>query len=67
MIEVHDIVQITDETHHWFPALITVSEVKSWGVQGYACVLENSPEPCGQAYIRIRTEQFEHVGRAVIV
>lgn len=27
------VVQITDGNHAWFPSLLIVSEVKSWGVQ----------------------------------
>ena len=37
MIEPGDIIQITDDANPWFPCLLVVSEVKSWGVQ--ACVL----------------------------
>lgn len=63
-----DIVQITDENHHWYPALIVVDEVKSWGVMGYAHIIKNtSSEPNGQAYIRLNSNQYEHVGCAVIV
>lgn len=25
-----DIVQITDTSHHWFPALLVVDEVRAW-------------------------------------
>lgn len=63
-----DIVQIVDEKHHWFPALLVVTEDKGWGVMGYHVVCTNDrDEPNGQAYIRIKNEQIELVGRAVIV
>ncbi len=62
-----DIVQITNENHHWFPALIVVSEPKSFGVQGYLVVINNSDEGNGLAFIRLNHEDIELVGFAVIV
>lgn len=61
------IVQITDESHHWWPALIVVSEVKPWGVQGYTVVVDNTEGPNGQAYIRLAEGRYELVGEAIIV
>lgn len=63
----NDIVQIIDEGHPWFPALLVVSEVKPWGVQAYTLIVTNNEEPNGQAYNRLPTGTFEVVGRAVIV
>lgn len=60
------IVQITDESHHWFPALIVVTEVKAWGVMGYTIIVTNDESSNGQAYIRLKNDEFEAVGRAVI-
>jgi len=61
MIEVNDIVQISPEVNHqggfWAGNLLVVTEVKSWGVQGY-CRTEG-----GEAYIRLKHGQFEKVGR----
>ena len=66
-----DIVQITDENHHWFPALIVVSEVKGFGCQGYAMVPDESAEQGnnlgGRAYIRLNENTYEKVGHAVLV
>jgi hypothetical protein len=69
MFKRDDIVQITDEAHHWFPALLVVSEIKGdWGLMGYCIVVNNDPAtPNGQAFIRIKNEQVELVGRAIIV
>lgn len=61
-VEEGDIVQITDETHEWFPSLIVVSEVKSFGVQGYVHIPMK-----GDAYIRLDKSKYERVGRAAIV
>ena len=68
-LESGDIVQITDETHHWFPALIIVSEPKSWGIKGYA-LIPHSNKPGSQAntaYIRLEHGQFELCGSAIMV
>ena len=62
-----DVVQITNENHHWFPALIIVSEPKSFGVQGYTVIVNNSDEPNGLAYIRLNHDDLELVGSAVLV
>jgi hypothetical protein len=60
-IEVNDIVQVSPEVNHqggfWAGNLLVVTEVKSWGVQGY-CRTESA-----NVYIRLKTGQFEKVGR----
>lgn len=66
-VERNDIVQITDQGHQWFPALLIVEELKGWGVMGYHHVVTNDDKAAGQAYIRIKGAQFEKVGSAVIV
>jgi hypothetical protein len=68
-IAVHDIVQITDATHAWYPCLMVVSEVKTWGVQAWAFIPKSNDgsEPPGQAYNRLRWAQVEKVGTAIIV
>jgi len=63
-----DIVQIIDTEHHWFPCLITVTEPKSWGIQGYVTFpmhVDGELEVV-QAYIRLNTEQILKVGKAKI-
>lgn len=64
--QINDIVQITDESHHWFPCLVVVTEPKSWGVQGYVMIPSNDGSGTRQAYIRPRNEQIEVVGKAII-
>lgn len=66
-MEVGDIVQITDPNHHWYPCLIIVSEVKSWGIQGYISIPNDNQGNVGNAYIRLPNESFEMVGKAVII
>jgi hypothetical protein len=68
-IAVHDIVQITDQAHPWFPCLLLVTEVKSWGIQGFAAIPQSndgSTAP-GQAFNRLRWEQIERIGPAVVI
>lgn len=66
-LQAGDIVQITDPQHQWYPALIVVDEVKSWGIQGYTLIVTNGPEPNGRAYIRLKSAVYERVGMAVLV
>lgn len=61
------IVQITNPDHHWYPCLVIVSEVKSWGIQGYISIPSDNRGNVGNAYIRLSTEQFEVVGEAKLV
>lgn len=66
-IEVGDIIQITDESNKWFPCLLIVSEVKSWGVQAYITIPKNDGTRLGQAYYRIENGKYEKVGSAILV
>jgi hypothetical protein len=67
-MRIGDIVQIVDEKHPWYPCLLIVSEVKSWGVQ--ACTLipksNDSSEGPGEAYNRLPFEQIAIVGHAEV-
>lgn len=60
IINVDDIVQLT-ETHKWCGALVQVTEVKSFGIQGFIFM-----PGYGNAFIRAKYDEFEVVGRAVI-
>lgn len=47
-------------------SFLTVTEVRSWGVQGYVQVLgTRAAGPGGQAYYRAGWDEFEYVGKAV--
>jgi len=63
--EIHegDIVQIVDESHAWFPCLLVVSEVKSWGVVAYAFIPQ---KPVAQAFNRLESKQIYKVGVTAI-
>lgn len=57
MVHEHDIVQI-HESHKWGGCLLVVTEVKSFGVQGYVRIPLQ-----GDAFLRISDEDFTVVGR----
>lgn len=62
-----DIVQIVDPDHHWYPCLVIVSEVKSWGIQGYLTIPQDNQGNVGNAYIRLSNEVIEVVGHANLI
>lgn len=50
--------------HRWFGGcFMVVTEVRSWGVQGYVTV----PGEDGDAYYRVPWENVEYIGEAVWV
>lgn len=64
----NDIVQIIDDAHPWYPALLIVDEVKTWGVQAYCHIpTANDSNNTQQAFTRLNNEQIERVGIAAIV
>lgn len=65
-VQAGDVVQITDPSHQWYPALVTVTDVKSWGIQGYVVTPTKGLKENGPAYIRIQLGRYEYVGKAVI-
>lgn len=69
MFSTGDIVQIIDETHPWFPALLIVDEVKSWGVRAYLHIPESNVESacCSKEYNRLDNEQIKRVGTVAIL
>ncbi len=61
--EPHDIVQAIPGTTEWGPCLVVVTEVKSWGIQGFTSIPRG-----GDAYIRLKHNEYELTGgRAVFV
>lgn len=58
-----DVIQLTETAQEgWIGCLMVVSEVLSWGVMAYITLPMQ-----GDAYLRVKTGQFEIVGRAVLV
>lgn len=65
MIEVGDIVQLDPEktgNKAFAACLMVVTEVKSWGVQGYVQGLGTREAQVGQAYYRADNGTFEPTG-----
>lgn len=62
-IKVNSVVQINENGGDgWIGCLVQVSEVKSWGVQGYVQIPKG-----GSAYIRLNWNQIEYIGQAILV
>ena len=64
-LKVGDIVQLNPETcrnRMFAGCLMTVSEPKSWGAQGYVQALGQDGKPGGQAYYRAKWEEMERTG-----
>lgn len=61
-VQVNDIVQVTNQDNDWFPCLVVVTEIKSFGIQGYTSVPRG-----GDAYIRLMSADYEKVGTAAVV
>lgn len=66
-VQAGDIVQVTNDDHHWFGCLIVVSEPKSFGCQGYVSFPKDNAGNVADAYIRLNHADFERVGHAALV
>ena len=53
-----EIVQVTPTVETFGACMVVVTEVKSWGIQGY---VQSAGVP-GQQYIRLKTSDFERTG-----
>ena len=62
MIEVGDIVQVDPGVETFGGCMVVVTEVKSWGIQGYV----QSAGVEGQAYIRLKCQDYEATGGKAI-
>ncbi len=67
MIEKGDIVQNADKNHHWYPCLIIVDEVKSWGILGYLPFPNDNTGNVKNAFIRLEFKTFEKVSKSNIL
>jgi hypothetical protein len=57
-----DIVQVNPEKEMFGGCMVVVTEVKSWGIQGYV----QSAGVDGQQYIRLKFGEFESTGGKAI-
>jgi hypothetical protein len=61
-INIGDIVQVNPEKEMFGACMVVVTEIKSWGIQGY---VQNAGVN-GQAYIRLKIQDFEHTGGTAV-
>lgn len=62
IVEIGDIVQVNPDKEMFGACMVVVTEVKSWGIQGYV----KSAGVSGQQYIRLKWEDIEPTkGKAV--
>jgi hypothetical protein len=63
-----DVVQIneTDSRPGWRGAFVMVTEVRSWGIQGFVHHIETH-EKSGFAYTRQEWDTIDFIGRAVLL
>lgn len=60
--EVNDIVQVNPSKEMFGGCLVVVTEVKSWGIQGY---VQSAGVP-GQQYIRLTWDDIEPTGGVAV-
>lgn len=62
-IEENDLIQVNEDgPEHWFRCILVVDEVKSWGVQAYCVIPSVRGRPSGDAYMRLKWEEFDVLG-----
>jgi hypothetical protein len=61
-VKVGDIVQVHPDKEMFGACMVVVTEVKSWGIQGY---VQSAGVP-GQQYIRLANDDFESTGGKVV-
>lgn len=62
LIDVGSVIQANEKAGNWAYCLLTVTEVKSFGVQAYTRIPMQ-----GDAYIRLPWEAIEYIGEAQFV
>jgi hypothetical protein len=60
--QVGEIVQANENARNWFRCLVVVSEIKSWGIQGFTTIPHPDRDQSGDAYIRLQWEEIERTG-----
>lgn len=61
-VKVGDIVQVTPDKEMFGACMVVVTELKSWGIQGYV----QSAGVAGQQYIRLKADEYEYTGGRAI-
>jgi hypothetical protein len=61
-IQINSVVQINENGQDgWIGCLVQVSELKSWGIQGWVKLPKS-----GDAYIRLNWNEIDYIGEAVM-
>lgn len=65
-LQIGDVVQI-DPAHGlmWGGCFAFVKELKAWGAEVFVAIPEQQHQPPGEAYLRVRWEHMEWIGKAV--
>ena len=61
-IAIGDIVQVTPDKEMFGACMVVVTELKSFGIQGYV----QSAGVAGQQYIRLKFDEYEYTGGRAI-
>lgn len=63
-----DVFQINEKhgRNGWVGAFVMATEIRPWGIQGFVSHIETHDEQ-RRAYIRLKWEEIEHIGRATLV
>jgi hypothetical protein len=62
-----DVVQLDREGTCFHGCFMIITEIKSFGAQGFIAVPGDMEKPAGRAYLRLAWDQMYYVGRAVLV
>jgi len=68
LVEAGDVFQITEnhEREGWIGAFVLATEIKGWGIQGFVAHIHTHDKQT-HAYIRLKWEEIEIIGHAVLV
>lgn len=68
LYRVGDVFQITEMYGHsgWIGAFVLATEIKTWGIQGFVSHIVTHDQQT-RAYIRLKWDEIELVGHAVLV
>ena len=62
-----DVIQVTDESHPWYLAILVIEDLKSYGCKAYQHVPHRDPrKPCFRRPIFLNAPAYEVIGKAVI-
>lgn len=63
LVTENSVVQLNEKAQEgWYGCFLQVSEVKSWGIQGWVQIPKG-----GSAYLRPTWDQIDYIGQAVMI